>query len=41
MLRLGYDVIKEVDWVSGAAMVVNKNVFEKINGFDEDFFLFL
>lgn len=34
------DVVKEVDWVSGAAMVVNKSWFDKVDGFDEDFFLF-
>jgi hypothetical protein len=34
------DSIKEVDWVSGAAMIVKKDVFDDVNGFDEDFFLF-
>lgn len=30
----------KVDWVSGAAMVVPKKVFEKIGGFDEIFFMY-
>lgn len=37
---LRQDTVKEVDWVSGAAMVVSKSWFDKVNGFDEDFFLF-
>lgn len=35
-----YSQIKEVDWVSGAAMMVRKDKFSDIGGFDEDFFLF-
>ena len=34
------DCIKEVDWVSGAAMIVKKDVFADVKGFDEDYFLF-
>lgn len=33
-----YDHYKEIFWVTGAAMVVRKNLFEKIYGFDADFF---
>jgi GT2 family glycosyltransferase len=29
-----------VVWVTGAAMILRKNVFEEIGGFDEKFFLF-
>jgi GT2 family glycosyltransferase len=32
--------VTEVAWVSGAAMLMKKDVFEKVGGFDEDFFLF-
>ena len=35
-----YGDIKEVDWVTGAAMIIPKDVFKKINGFDEKYFLF-
>ncbi len=28
------------DWVSGAAMIIRKNLFEKINGFDEGYFMY-
>lgn len=30
----------EVDWVSGAAMVVKKTLFNKIGGFDENIFMY-
>jgi GT2 family glycosyltransferase len=28
------------DWVSGAAMFVKKDIFEKVGGFDENFFMY-
>lgn len=31
---------KECDWVSGAAMLVQKDLFQKIGGFDENFFMY-
>lgn len=34
------DSIKEVDWVSGAAMLIKKDVYDKLSGFDEEYFLF-
>lgn len=32
--------VVEVDWINGAFMLFKKNLFEKIGGFDEDFFLY-
>jgi hypothetical protein len=33
-----YNDIKEIFWATGACMFVRAEVFEKLNGFDEDFF---
>jgi len=30
----------ELDWTSGAALLIKKDLFEKINGFDENFFMY-
>jgi len=35
-----YSEIKEVDWITGASMVMKKDIFTKTGGFDERFFLF-
>jgi GT2 family glycosyltransferase len=32
--------IKEVDWLSGSFMFLKKEIFEGINGFDEDYFMY-
>ncbi len=40
-LRSSPKDIKEVDWVSGACMMVRKDVFEKLSGFDEQFFMYI
>lgn len=36
-----HDEIREVDWVSGAAMCVRREAWEKLKGFDEQFFMYM
>lgn len=40
-LRESPNVVKKVDWVSGACFMIRKSVFEKTRGFDKDFFMYL
>jgi len=40
-LRSSPDKIQKVDWVSGACMMVRSDVFEKLTGFDEKFFMYV
>ena len=35
-----YQKEQEVDWITGAAMVINKIIFNKVGGFDENIFLY-
>lgn len=35
-----YKKEQKVDWVTGAAMIARKDVFKKVNGFDEKIFLY-
>lgn len=30
----------QADWISGAALMIKKDIFEKVNGFDENFFMY-
>lgn len=35
-----FDKVTEADWVTGAAMIIRKDVYEKAGGFDESYFLY-
>lgn len=41
MLRLSPSGVKQVDWVSGAFMLIRRELFEKLKGFDEHFFMYM
>lgn len=41
LLRSSPNEIEKVDWVSGACMMVRKDVFEKLSGFDEKLFMYM
>jgi N-acetylglucosaminyl-diphospho-decaprenol L-rhamnosyltransferase len=35
------NVIKQVDWVKGACLMIKKEVFESLSGFDENMFMYI
>jgi N-acetylglucosaminyl-diphospho-decaprenol L-rhamnosyltransferase len=41
MLDYDHNSIRSVDWVSGCCMMIPVSTFKKINGFDENYFLFI
>lgn len=41
MLRKNPSHISQVDWVSGAFMMIRQELFEKLKGFDENFFMYM
>lgn len=40
-LRSSPNKVQKVDWVSGACMIVRKDAFEKLSGFDEKLFMYV
>lgn len=41
LLRSSSKVVARVDWVSGAAFMVRRDLFKKLTGFDKHFFMYL
>lgn len=41
MIRLTPSGVKQVDWVSGAFMMIRRELFGKLKGFDEHFFMYM
>lgn len=41
LLRESPRTIKKVDWVSGASLMIRKSIFDKLNGFDKDMFMYI
>ncbi len=41
LLRESPSEIKQVDWVSGACLMIKRSLFEKLKGFDESFFMYI
>lgn len=41
MVRKSFTKTTSVDWVSGAFMMARRDIFEKLGGFDEHFFMYL
>lgn len=40
-LKESPNIIKHADWVSGACLMIEKNNFNKVNGFEKDFFMYI
>lgn len=41
LIKGSSDKILKVDWVTGACFMVNKNIFNKLGGFDEKIFMYM
>ncbi len=41
LTRYSPDYVKEVDWISGACILTKKEYYERLNGFDENIFMYM
>lgn len=41
LLRESPVIIKKVDWISGGFMMIRQDIFKKLEGFDEHFFMYM
>lgn len=41
LMRKSPNKIEKVDWVSGASLMIRRELFEKLKGFDENFFMYI
>ena len=41
LTRWSPDHVKQVDWISGACMLMKKKTFESVEGFDEEIFMYM
>lgn len=41
MRHLDYDKIQDVDWLQSSCVLIKKNLWDEIGGFDENYFLFM
>lgn len=40
-LRQSPNVVKKIDWVSGACFMIRKDIFNKLKGFEKDYFMYI
>ncbi len=41
LMRKGPNKIEKVDWVSGASLMISRELFKKLKGFDENLFMYI
>ncbi len=41
LVRFAPTKVRKVDWVSGGALMIKKNLFQKLEGFDEEYFMYV